>query len=235
MKCHLCGNQAKSAYSLAAHLRSKHQVESVGYKSYPCPTCGAKFKCQFNLDKHLVKHADDGQAKPHVCLVCGWKTSSEYNLASHVSRRHDEGVSSHLCNFCGKTFKILYDLNFHVKKHHDESTLCACALCDPPAFPSDPKLFTAVKLNVHVRKAHAVKTDVLTCPSCGFACAQGESARLVEHYRQTHMDYRTGFIFVQGVWRFAISFMATLSHTIAKNAPGEFRDAISSKKSCDAK
>ena len=108
VKCHLCGNLAKNPYSLAAHLRSKHQVESVGYKSYPCPTCGAKFKCQFNLDQHVKKHADPSDdTSKHVCTYCGLKTSSEYNLSSHISRRHKEG-SPHLCNFCGKTFKVIF-------------------------------------------------------------------------------------------------------------------------------
>ena len=170
------------------------QVESIGYKSYSCPICHSKFKCQFNLDKHLRRHNQDPMkvlARPFICNQCGYATTSDYNLQSHVQRRHSQGDPSQLCTFCGKTFRVLYDLNFHVKKYHDEASLCACDLCEPPTLYRDPLLFSPVKLQLHLRKVHNYKNGpVSECPSCQFVCSAGDSARLVEHFRLIHMEYK---------------------------------------------
>jgi len=115
----------------------RHEAKHSDVKSYECLTCGEKFKAQWSLYKHKLKHLQESD-QGYKCTYpeCNRKFADKLRLKRH-SITHTEAKQFE-CNFpsCKKKFSSLSVLYCHKKKHkandgvNQEKIKLKCTECD---------------------------------------------------------------------------------------------------------
>lgn len=113
--CPKCNETFSSPEELEAHM-------SVHEKSYPCNTCGKKFKVEYALKKHEQGHQDE----QYYCSLC----RKRFIKLSHYKRHmmvHDRRESR--CPHCDSVFLQLTALKYHLRTHTEERPYqCSCCI-----------------------------------------------------------------------------------------------------------
>lgn len=172
--CPKCNRTFSGAEELEAHMR-------LHLKSFPCDTCGKKFKVEYALKKHQQFH----QSEPYYCSLCHKRfiklshykrhlmvhgrretkcphcdgvflkvTAFKYHLRTHTEER------PHQCSCCIETFQEKDELEQHCLKHRKlkKERPYSCTRCD--------LAFTAlVELTEHMSTHEGEQP--LNCPICG--------------------------------------------------------------------
>lgn len=115
--CGLCGHQYESTTSLAAHLRSHHELGNS------CHVCGKTFPAHTALEMHLRIHTGE---KPFSCTYCGKSFNQSGNLKMHL--KIHTGEKAFCCSLCGRGFTQKQTLDRHVRFHNKERRFL-CQVC----------------------------------------------------------------------------------------------------------
>lgn len=172
--CPKCNQTFSGAEELEAHMK-------VHLKSFPCDTCGKKFKVEYALKKHqqghhseqyycslcrkrfiklshykrhLVVHGRRETKCPHCDGVFLKLTAFKYHLRTHTRER------PHQCSCCIETFQEKEDLEQHCLKHRKlkKERPYSCTRCD--------LAFSAlIELTEHMGSHEGEQP--LNCPICG--------------------------------------------------------------------
>lgn len=172
--CPKCNQTFSGAEELEAHM-------GVHLKSFPCDTCGKKFKVEYALKKHQQFH----QSEQYYCSLCHKRfiklshykrhlmvhgrretkcphcdgvflklTAFKYHLRTHTKER------PHQCSCCIETFQEKDELEQHCLKHRKlkRERPYSCTRCD--------LAFTAlIELTEHMSSHEGEQP--LNCPICG--------------------------------------------------------------------
>lgn len=88
-----------------------------------CAECGKTFKCNQNLQRHMLCHTGE---KPFGCSECGRKFNQKASLNRH--KRVHTGEKPFSCVFCGKNFPWRGSLTSHLRFHPGEKPF-TCSIC----------------------------------------------------------------------------------------------------------
>ncbi len=117
--CRYCGAMILQS-ELPAHEESCPQKPL----SFPCPSCGKKFKSQAELDAH----EPSCPAKGGYCQYCGAKMPNQAELKAH-EESCPKKPSSYNCSYCGESFKYQADLDAHLPTCPKKPTAITCKYC----------------------------------------------------------------------------------------------------------
>ncbi|XP_017280167.1 zinc finger protein 91-like [Kryptolebias marmoratus] len=113
--CPKCNKSFSSAGELEAHL-------VVHNNTYPCSTCGKKFKVEYALKKHEQSH----QNEQYYCSLC----HKHFFKVSHYKRHlmvHDRRECR--CPHCDSVFLKLTAFKYHLRTHTEERPYqCSCCI-----------------------------------------------------------------------------------------------------------
>ncbi|XP_074521482.1 uncharacterized protein LOC141787122 [Halichoeres trimaculatus] len=113
--CPKCNSKFNSPEDLEAHM-GEHE------KSYPCSTCGKKFKVEYALKKHEQSHQDE----QYYCSLC----RKHFTKLSHYKRHimvHDRRECR--CPHCDSVFLQLTAFKYHLRTHTEERPYqCTCCI-----------------------------------------------------------------------------------------------------------
>ncbi|XP_038141196.1 zinc finger protein 271-like [Cyprinodon tularosa] len=113
--CPKCNENFGSAEELETHMQ-------VHQKSFPCSTCGKKFKVEYALKKHEEGHQHD----QYFCSLC----QKHFMKLSHYKRHtqvHDRRESR--CPHCDGVFLKLTAFKYHLRTHTLERPYqCTCCI-----------------------------------------------------------------------------------------------------------
>lgn len=113
--CPKCNVKFSSLEALEAHM-GEHE------KSYPCNTCGKKFKVEYALKKHEQSHQDE----QYYCSLC----RKHFTKLSHYKRHimvHDRRECR--CPHCDSVFLQLTAFKYHLRTHTEERPYqCTCCI-----------------------------------------------------------------------------------------------------------
>ncbi|KAM4594452.1 uncharacterized protein V3H82_001265 isoform 1-T3 [Fundulus diaphanus] len=113
--CPKCNERFGSAEELETHMQ-------VHQKSFPCSTCGKKFKVEYALKKHEEGHQHD----QYYCSLC----QKHFMKLSHYKRHvlvHDRRESR--CPHCDGVFLKLTAYKYHLRTHTLERPYqCSCCI-----------------------------------------------------------------------------------------------------------
>ncbi|XP_027874610.1 zinc finger protein 585A-like [Xiphophorus couchianus] len=113
--CPKCNERFGSAEELETHMQ-------VHRKSFPCGTCGKKFKVEYALKKHEESHQHD----QYYCSLC----QKHFMKLSHYKRHvqvHDRRESR--CPHCNDVFLKLTAFKYHLRTHTLERPYqCSCCI-----------------------------------------------------------------------------------------------------------
>uniref|UniRef100_A0A674MGX7 C2H2-type domain-containing protein n=1 Tax=Takifugu rubripes TaxID=31033 RepID=A0A674MGX7_TAKRU len=195
--CPKCNRTFSGAEELEAHM-------GVHLKSFPCDTCGKKFKVEYALKKHQQFHQSEHyycslchkrfiklshykrhltvhgrrETKPYSCTRCDLAFPALVELTEHMSSH--EGEQPLNCPICGKTFLNKNKLEKHLSIHTGERPHL-CSVCGN-GFPS------AASLRLHVNIHSGEKP--FQCSQCSKSFRSSSGLRL--HGRQ-HMEVRPSY------------------------------------------
>ena len=110
--CEKCGREFTNIGLLEAHLVGAHGVTETTnlgkITHFQCQFCKKKFRYQATLDKHVIRHNNNGANRPYRCSICrnGYRYQESLNIHLKV---HREAISFE-CDICDKTYssKILF-------------------------------------------------------------------------------------------------------------------------------
>ena len=80
-KCPSCSYMGCDRTTIKKHIRSIHTQETP----YTCKICGAAFKIQSNMARHMRTHS---KVKPYKCKECGSSYADKKNMDAHVFKTH---------------------------------------------------------------------------------------------------------------------------------------------------
>ncbi|KAG7486534.1 zinc finger protein 585A-like [Solea senegalensis] len=113
--CPKCNEAFESPEELETHME-------IHEKSYPCNTCGKRFKVEYALKKHEQSH----QSEQYYCSLC----QKHFIKLSHYKRHilvHDRRESR--CPHCDSVFLQLTALKYHLRTHTTERPFqCSCCM-----------------------------------------------------------------------------------------------------------
>ncbi|CAJ1053979.1 zinc finger protein 665-like [Xyrichtys novacula] len=113
--CPKCNRKFSSPEELEAHM-GEHE------KTYPCNTCGKKFKVEYALKKHEQSHQDE----QYYCSLC----RKHFTKLSHYKRHimvHDRRECR--CPHCDSVFLQLTAFKYHLRTHTEERPYqCTCCI-----------------------------------------------------------------------------------------------------------
>ena len=109
-ECDHCRKGFHFESQLKEHLRV-HQAQG----NWTCfrPKCGKQFKCESELNAHLIFH----NKKEYKCDQCAYSNTDPHNLRAHQRRHSDK--KPFRCPKCGKGFKWVQQ-----RKQHLDSNEC---------------------------------------------------------------------------------------------------------------
>lgn len=113
--CPKCNETFGSPAELETHMR-------VHEKSYPCNSCGKKFKVEYALRKHEQGH----QNEQYYCSLC----RKHFIKLSHYKRHvMVHGRRETKCPHCDSVFLKLTALKYHLRTHTEERPYqCTCCI-----------------------------------------------------------------------------------------------------------
>ncbi|KAK2839489.1 hypothetical protein Q5P01_013229 [Channa striata] len=161
-RCHLCDYAAVERNSIRRHLVSVHADEAeddeVNSQSYPCPTCGQRFRQSRSLKAHMKTHNIQPDSQSLACVQdgCTFQSSMRKELLRHTTEVH--GIKAVECRHhaCGAIFQKDTDMEAHYRTH----LAYHCSQCDFSC--SNKTVFLQ-----HQRHGHP-GSNKLCCDFCSF-------------------------------------------------------------------
>ncbi|XP_046368852.2 zinc finger protein 99-like isoform X2 [Haliotis rufescens] len=196
VKVHVCPAEGCSyttvvKYNLKQHI-SKHGKE----KNVPCPHCGAKFKCQQYLNRHLSSvHFSSQPAASLLCQVCGSAFKTKGSLQIHLDMMHTD-CERFKCHKCPFESKRKIDLSNHLYQIHglkadfEKRDIIHCDQCP------DYSTLSAARMKRHMITAHS-ELRQFACQHCektykderGLRIHQSYSHTMTKSFKCTQCDY----------------------------------------------
>lgn len=143
--CPHCDKSFKGKHSLKAHIDFVHENPNQLPKVL-CQICGAAFKRNSELNKHLqARHSD---ARNYKCGFCErtFKTSSQTKV--HERTAHST-IRPFACTYCPNAFALKKTLTNHMRIHTGEKPF-VCQFCSK-AFTQKTTMLTHIKL-IHAKE-----------------------------------------------------------------------------------
>ena len=118
LQCDQCDKMFNYKYSLDAHKKKAHKIETKTEETKPFPL----LKFNTNTDP-------DHQSKP-TCTICNRKFAYGQGLKNHIALVHEGGnvLEKFKCRKCPKGFEHTKDLRQHEKEAHYQSNP-TCTIC----------------------------------------------------------------------------------------------------------
>ena len=208
-QCDLCGKRYKLFRNLKAHIAHHMQRSLRCIKCFmvlksrtmfhthmmthndvcvTCTTCGRRFTCYENLQRHQEIHAR--AVHKYLCDLCGQTYQYYSDLRTHLDNHSPDArthKSSHRCKcaICGSIWENRKHLEEHMNIHYKEiDGMFHCSICDKGYARRDV-------LVEHSREQHfAVETGKnYICQWCGKIFTRGGS--LWTHERNVHASEGT--------------------------------------------
>lgn len=127
LECFVCKQNFISLTSLKHHLYKHDARASV--KNHLCPQCGAGFRANNLLQRHLMRADHDGVAnRKFECPICNRKLYDLSQYKNHQLIHSNE--KPHKCTYpnCTKAYRIAQKLKQHFRVHTGEKPY-KCKLC----------------------------------------------------------------------------------------------------------
>ncbi|XP_046565516.1 zinc finger protein 729-like [Haliotis rubra] len=171
-----CSYTTVVKYNLQQHI-SKHSKE----KNVPCQYCGAKFKCQQYLNRHLNSvHLSPQPATSLLCQVCGAEFKTKGTLQIHLDMMHSD-CERFKCHKCPFESKRKIDLSNHLYQMHgfkadfEKRDIIFCDQCP------DYSTLSAARMRRHIITSHSELRQ--------FACQYCEKTYKDKRGLRTHQSY----------------------------------------------
>ncbi|XP_064642259.1 zinc finger protein 391-like [Lineus longissimus] len=105
-----------------AHLLTLHKRRHGKLSPFICERCGATFRNNSDIKRHMMSHTDE---RRHHCDACGKCFRRLEHLKLHL--RIHSGEKPHTCDTCSRGFAQLSDLRKHERTHTGERPYtCDC-------------------------------------------------------------------------------------------------------------
>lgn len=114
--CSVCHKTFNTKRTERAHFHNMHHANR-NQKEIPCKECPLKFRTNYNLKKHMIKHTGE---KPFKCSECDCAYIEMLPLKRHIAKKHTF-KNIHQCKQCPESFRYLHDLRMHEFEHFKES------------------------------------------------------------------------------------------------------------------
>ncbi|CAH1777656.1 unnamed protein product [Owenia fusiformis] len=197
LECDLCNAILKSQSNDPSYLKTRlknHKLRHTLEKTFPCTTCGQKFKfrgdmvdheknyhsgatvtcdiCGAMLSNHkgLKEHKEGVHGeKKYTCTTCNMQFTTCGRLKAHCRLTHGEAAFT--CEICERTFKYKTSYTDHMNRHNNVK-LFKCDICEK-SFASSSSL----GMHRHVHNSSSKKK----CETCGKVLAS--KSKLMLHMR----------------------------------------------------
>ncbi|XP_023939802.2 zinc finger protein 808 [Bicyclus anynana] len=146
--CDHCGRTFKNVANLNVHITYAHAG------TCECSVCGAKYKNQWCLGRHMAKCHN---AKDFQCTKCSERFPSQYHKQKHMIQAHEIG---HKCSYCEKMFTRNSFMKDHIRRTHLKEKNVPCSVCNE-------KFFDNYLLRLHMVKHKGERN--YSCEVCGKA------------------------------------------------------------------
>ena len=103
-------DHCRKGFHFERQLR-EHRWVHQAHGDWTCfhPKCGKRFKCESELNTHLIAH----NKKEYKCEECAYSITDPLNLKAHQRRHSDK--KPFLCPKCGKGFKWVQQRKWHLE------------------------------------------------------------------------------------------------------------------------
>jgi len=168
--CNFCEKKLLTAYTLRAHIKSKH---SEIRNQYPCTFCEKILKSSRTLNAHFRTHTGE---TPYPCDLCDMAFENRSKLKQHIIIVH-KPETTHNCTQCSKRYVLKGEFKRHMLSHTDERNY-ECTSC-PKKFNLKTILKRHMLSHMDERK---FKCDI--CNKCF------KTERAVKRHSVTHSESR---------------------------------------------
>ena len=174
--CQFCNKSFYGKDYYINHIKTVHEIVSLGQKDHKCKLCEKSFSQSADLKKHVT--TVHKEAKKFKCLSCG-KLIPDVSVLNNIIHKFHKVSKDYTCDNCGK-------LNHpksknttppsHTETVHEEKKTFSCKSCD--------KRFTQSRnLKLHINKVHKGQ-EIFPCKSCGKNFTQSNNLTL--HINSVH-------------------------------------------------
>ena len=115
-KCKYCYRRFRSSDGRKFHYLKEHndQIESLGFKLYPCTYCD-HVSATYQLSvQHLSIHVDN---KVLVCSICQRRYATVADLNKHRRKSYFNKKKLYRCNICDFSFLFKHKLEMHLSSN----------------------------------------------------------------------------------------------------------------------
>ncbi|CAH1118310.1 unnamed protein product [Phaedon cochleariae] len=109
--CEYCTYRSTAKECLRRHIRKNHSDNVDISADHACQICGQKCTSEFNLSKHMLKHA----ATLLSCVFCSYTSKDRSNFRKHIFTHNTKPL---VCHVCGYTNVSPYQMRIHLKQRH---------------------------------------------------------------------------------------------------------------------
>lgn len=129
LACPEPGCDRRFSYQSALTTHSVSHLPEEVKASYPCETCGRKFKTSGRLTVHnkMIHSKDISERKEFICGICSKKFNCKSNLSYHLTT-HQNFEFQVSCQICNKWLKNKICLRKHMTIHSEVKHFCD--ICD---------------------------------------------------------------------------------------------------------
>ncbi|XP_067664384.1 zinc finger protein 14-like [Haliotis asinina] len=174
-----CSYTTVVKYNMQQHI-SKHSKE----KNIACQYCGAKFKCQQYLNRHLNSvHLSPKSATSLLCQVCGSEFKTKGTLQVHLDMMHSD-CERFKCHKCPFESKRKIDLSNHLYQMHgikadfEKRDIIFCDQCP------DYSTLSASRMRRHIITSHS-ELRRFACQYCDKTYKDARGLRTHQSYTHT--------------------------------------------------
>ncbi|XP_038076902.1 zinc finger protein 479-like isoform X2 [Patiria miniata] len=176
-QCKLCSFVTPNKYSMVKHFRTIKHLEHIGSSNpdsvFACDACPMKFFSEKGLERHKVRHEQQGR-----CMKCDIEFETRKELQDHNKVEHAKSRQKvykgtvEPCKECGKKLAKGY-MKIHMRIHTGERPF-ACELC-PQRFNQHGDL------KMHTKRHYGIKDH--KCSLCNFITVK---ASILKNHMKLH-------------------------------------------------